>query len=63
MAVSQIGEGCAKQIQQSLGDVIQMVLANFRDPHPRVKWAAINTIGQMATDFGPDLQRTTTRSC
>ena len=57
MAVSQIGEGCAKQIQQSLGDVIQMVLANFRDPHPRVKWAAINTIGQMATDFGPDLQK------
>lgn len=56
MAVSQIGEGCAKQIQLSLGDVINMVLANFQDPHPRVKWAAINTVGQMATDFGPDLQ-------
>jgi HEAT repeat protein len=56
MAVSQIGEGCARQIAQSLGDVIAMVLAKFQDPHPRVKWAAINTIGQMATDFGPDLQ-------
>jgi HEAT repeat protein len=56
MAVSQIGEGCAKQIKGMLGDVIQMVLSNFQDPHPRVKWAAINTIGQMATDFGPDLQ-------
>ena len=56
MAVSQIGEGCAKQISQTLGQVIQMVLQHFQDPHPRVKWAAINTIGQMATDFGPDLQ-------
>ena len=33
-----------------------MVLQHFQDPHPRVKWAAINTIGQMATDFGPELQ-------
>ncbi|KAL4591289.1 hypothetical protein LXL04_004247 [Taraxacum kok-saghyz] len=30
-------------------------LANA-DPHPRVRWAAINAIGQLATDLGPDLQ-------
>ena len=33
-----------------------MVLNSFQDPHPRVRWAAINAIGQLATDLGPDLQ-------
>ena len=33
-----------------------MVLNTFQDPHPRVRWAAINAIGQLSTDLGPDLQ-------
>lgn len=33
-----------------------MVLNSFHDPHPRVRWAAINAIGQLSTDLGPDLQ-------
>jgi hypothetical protein len=33
-----------------------MVLNSFYDPHPRVRWAAINAIGQLSTDLGPDLQ-------
>lgn len=33
-----------------------MVLNSFQDPHPRVRWAAINAIGQLSTDLGPDLQ-------
>ena len=33
-----------------------MILSSFRDPHPRVRWAAINAIGQLSTDLGPDLQ-------
>ncbi|KAF3788611.1 Importin-5 [Nymphaea thermarum] len=27
-----------------------------KDRHPRVRWAAINAIGQLSTDLGPDLQ-------
>lgn len=34
-----------------------MVLKSFQDPHPRVRWAAINAIGQLSTDLGPDLQQ------
>ena len=30
--------------------------ARFGDPHPRVRWAAINAMGQLETDLGPDLQ-------
>ena len=33
-----------------------MVLNSFQDSHARVRWAAINAIGQLSTDLGPDLQ-------
>lgn len=33
-----------------------MVLNSFQHPHPRVRWAAINAIGQLSTDLGPVLQ-------
>lgn len=41
---------------KNLEQVLSMVLNSFRDPHPRVRWAAINAIGQLSTDLGPDLQ-------
>ena len=43
-------------MKAALGDIIQTVLASFQDPHPRVRWAAINAMGQLETDLGPDLQ-------
>eukprot|EP00966_Prymnesium_polylepis_P120487 2784430-Prymnesium_polylepis.1 len=42
----------AAQLQQ----IITMIVQRFGDEHPRVRWAAINAVGQMSTDFGPDLQ-------
>jgi len=39
-----------------LEQIVNMVLNSFQDPHPRVRWAAINAIGQLSTDLGPDLQ-------
>lgn len=56
LAISQVGEGCQRQIEEKLGDVIGMAVSRFGDPHPRVRWAAINCIGQMCTDFGPTIQ-------
>ena len=41
---------------KNLEQVVTMVLNSFFDPHPRVRWAAINAIGQLSTDLGPDLQ-------
>ena len=40
----------------NLEQVLSMVLNSFQDPHPRVRWAAINAIGQLSTDLGPELQ-------
>jgi len=56
MAISQSGEGCEKQMAANLTQIITMIVGHFRDAHPRVRWAAINTVGQMCTDFGPALQ-------
>ena len=41
---------------KNLEQVVSMILSQFQGPHPRVRWAAINAIGQFSTDLGPDLQ-------
>eukprot|EP01103_Thecamoeba_quadrilineata_P011595 TRINITY_DN279_c0_g1_i1.p1 TRINITY_DN279_c0_g1~~TRINITY_DN279_c0_g1_i1.p1 ORF type:complete len:1093 (+),score=229.45 TRINITY_DN279_c0_g1_i1:45-3323(+) len=56
MAISVVGEGCVKYLTPYLDKVLAMVLPKFQDPHPRVRWAACNTTGQMSTDFGGPLQ-------
>ncbi|CAG8478858.1 3893_t:CDS:10 [Diversispora eburnea] len=50
MAISAIGEGCVKIMEAELGKIIE-------DPHPRVRYAACNAIGQMSTDFQDSLQK------
>ncbi|KAL8142865.1 hypothetical protein V2J09_015897 [Rumex salicifolius] len=56
IALAQIAEGCSKVMIKNLEQVVSMVLGSFQDPHPRARWAAINAIGQLSTDLGPDLQ-------
>ncbi|KAL4704553.1 hypothetical protein ACJJTC_016104 [Scirpophaga incertulas] len=53
MAVSSAGEGCHKQMEQMLDQVVSAVLNYLTDPHPRVRYAACNAVGQMSTDFAP----------
>jgi hypothetical protein len=55
-AISLVGEGCHRFLVSHLESVINMILPRFADPHPRVRWAACNTFGQMFTDFGPTIQ-------
>ncbi|KAF3322060.1 importin-5 isoform X2 [Carex littledalei] len=56
ITLAQIAEGCAKVMLKNLEQVVNMILNGFQHPHPRVRWAAINAIGQLSTDLGPDLQ-------
>ncbi|KAF8396002.1 hypothetical protein HHK36_017613 [Tetracentron sinense] len=56
ITLAQIAEGCSKVMIKNLEQVLTMVLNSFQNPHPRVRWAAINAIGQLSTDLGPDLQ-------
>uniref|UniRef100_A0A4W3GRT8 Karyopherin (importin) beta 3 n=1 Tax=Callorhinchus milii TaxID=7868 RepID=A0A4W3GRT8_CALMI len=57
MALSAIGEGCHQQMEGILNEIVNFVLMFLQDPHPRVRYAACNAIGQMATDFAPTFQR------
>lgn len=58
LAISQIGEGCQKEILEKLDIVAEMALSHFQDPHLRVRYAAVHCIGQMCTDFAPTIQET-----
>ena len=57
IALSQIAEGCVKGMKKDVVGAVQPCLhALATDPHPRVRWAAINGLGQMCTDLGTRLQ-------
>uniref|UniRef100_A0A0N4ZZG2 TOG domain-containing protein n=1 Tax=Parastrongyloides trichosuri TaxID=131310 RepID=A0A0N4ZZG2_PARTI len=57
MALSVSGEGCKRQMEPIIENIISTILPYLKDDHPRVRYAACNAIGQMSTDFGPTLQK------
>jgi importin-5 len=57
MAISAAGEGCHKQMEAMLDSITEGTLKYLLDPHPRVRYAACNAIGQMATDFAPVFEK------
>lgn len=56
MAFSSAGEGCRDHLMRVLDRVVNGILNYLADPHPRVRHAACNAIGQMATDFQPEFE-------
>ena len=56
MALCQITEGCAKQLAASAQSLVETVLGRFGDPHPRVRYAAVHTIGYLCSDFDSVIQ-------
>lgn len=57
MAISAISEGCRDQMIGELHQVLDLVVPALKDPHPRVRWAGCNALGQMSTDFAPTVQK------
>ena len=51
LALSLIGEGCGKAMFAQMQDVVAAVLPFVGAGHPRVRYAAITAIGQLAADF------------
>lgn len=56
MAISAISEGCRELMIGELDKVLDLVIPALRDPHPRVRWAGCNALGQMSTDFAGTMQ-------
>lgn len=57
MALSAVGEGCHKHMEEMLAAIVNSILPFLRDSHPRVRYAACNALGQMCTDFAPTMQK------
>ncbi|MCD7465043.1 hypothetical protein HAX54_000436 [Datura stramonium] len=56
IALVQIAKGSSEVMTEYVEQLVNMVLHSFQDPHPRVRWAAINAIYKLSTNFCPDLQ-------
>ncbi|KAI0821251.1 ARM repeat-containing protein [Irpex lacteus] len=56
MAIAAIAEGTNKVMQKELGKVVELVTPMFGDPHPRVRYAACQCIGQLCTDLEEVIQ-------
>ncbi|KZT64897.1 ARM repeat-containing protein [Daedalea quercina L-15889] len=56
MAIAAIAEGTSKVMQEELGKVVDLVTPMFADPHPRVRYAACQCIGQLCTDLEEVIQ-------
>ncbi|EGX96524.1 Armadillo-type fold domain containing protein [Cordyceps militaris CM01] len=56
MAISAISEGCRELMVGELNQVLDLVIPALQHPHPRVRWAGCNALGQMSTDFAPTMQ-------
>jgi importin-5 len=57
MAISAISEGCRDHMIGELRQVLDLVVPALKDPHPRVRWAGCNALGQMSTDFATTMQK------
>jgi len=57
LLISILGDGCKKELKPYLADLVGMMLPRFEDPHPRVRWSAINAAAQLCMDFGPKPQK------
>ncbi|KAI5283796.1 hypothetical protein KEM54_001837 [Ascosphaera aggregata] len=56
MVISAISEGCRDLMLGELDQVLAMVVPALQDPHPRVRFAGCNALGQMSTDFATTMQ-------
>ncbi|RNA44474.1 Importin-5, partial [Brachionus plicatilis] len=57
MTLSSTAEGAHKQMEAYLDQMVDGIVAFLTDPHPRVRYAACNCLGQMATDFAPAFEK------
>uniref|UniRef100_A0A914UJU1 TOG domain-containing protein n=1 Tax=Plectus sambesii TaxID=2011161 RepID=A0A914UJU1_9BILA len=57
MAISTMGEGCKRAMEPRIEEIVDSIIPFLNDPHPRVRYAACNALGQMSSDFAPTLQK------
>lgn len=56
ISVAQSVEGCVFHFKENLPQLVNMILNHSKDPVPRVRFAAVNSIAQLATELTPFFQ-------
>jgi hypothetical protein len=56
LAIGMIAEGCHSQFEASMSQVLAMFLPFMQSPNPRLKWAALTTLGLFCSEFEPIVQ-------
>jgi importin-5 len=57
MTLSSTAEGAHREMEPHLDHMVDGIVTFLGDSHPRVRYAACNCLGQMATDFSPSFQK------
>ncbi|QPG76766.1 hypothetical protein FOA43_004160 [Brettanomyces nanus] len=58
MSLSSATEGCRDVLITEIPKILDLILPALNDPHPRVRYACCNALGQISTDFADVIQRT-----
>ncbi|KAJ1305512.1 hypothetical protein OPQ81_000519 [Rhizoctonia solani] len=61
MAIAAVAEGTYQVLELEVGKVVELVVPMFADPHPRVRYAACQCIGQLCTDMQEIFQQKYTK--
>lgn len=58
MSINQMAEGCRKQLDDQMQDIVGLIVPFIgkADEDPRVRWAAIHSITEIAVQFAPYFQ-------
>ncbi|KAF3339952.1 importin-5 [Carex littledalei] len=54
--LKEIAKGCVEAMKNNLEQFVKMMVASFKDKHPRVKWAALIAMRELLVDLKPDLE-------
>ncbi|XP_078151350.1 uncharacterized protein LOC144546689 [Carex rostrata] len=54
--LKEIAKGCVEMLKEHLGQIVKVMVASFKDKHPRVKWAALIAMRELLVDLKPDLE-------
>lgn len=52
-----ISDTCKESFLKSIEDVMRMSATGLMDPHPRVRYEALTSLGLLLTELAPDAQK------
>ncbi|WWC63313.1 uncharacterized protein I303_105913 [Kwoniella dejecticola CBS 10117] len=57
VAIAAVAEGCLEELQPRIRDVLTIISPTAKDPHPRVRYAFLQCLGQLCSDCEGIMQR------